>query len=76
MLGLKLDESLEECLKREILEETGMEIFSYERFDIFSDPSRIVSYPDGNKLRIVTIAFIVKDFEVGGLILSDESLDT
>lgn len=69
--GLKVSESLEECLAREVIEETGLEIKTIEMFEIFSDPSRIVSYPDGNVLRIVTVAYVVS-LQSGELVCSDE----
>lgn len=73
--GLKIDESLEQCLKREILEETGIEIFKYKFIDILDDPSRIVQYPDGNILRIITVLYSCEVDNVANLAISDESLD-
>ncbi|WP_062108819.1 NUDIX domain-containing protein [Bacillus niameyensis] len=72
--GLQKTESLEDCLKREVLEETGVEITTFQMFDIFSDPSRIVAYPDGNVLRIVTVAYIVNVPNNISLVCSEESL--
>lgn len=54
-----MDESLVDCLKREVLEETALAISEYRFFGVFSDPSRIVRYPDGNVFRILTLAFRV-----------------
>src|SRR5438552_2123 len=42
------DESLVAALRREVLEETGLSVTAYQLFGTFSDPTRIVSYPDGN----------------------------
>jgi 8-oxo-dGTP pyrophosphatase MutT (NUDIX family) len=51
-------ESLAETLCREVREETGLVVTSYELFGVFSHPSRIVHYADGNIYRVVTVAFM------------------
>ena len=71
--GLKINETLEACCKREILEETGLNICNLQQYRIYDDPTRIVEYPDGNILRIITVVYtaIVKnDIE---LVISKES---
>ncbi len=73
--GLKTDESLEECLKREIFEETGLEIHNYKFVDILDDPSRITQYPDGNILRTVTVLYSCELGNVNNLVISDESTE-
>ena len=55
--GLKIDETLEQCLKREVYEETGLIITNYTFIDICDDPTRIVQYPDGNVLRIISVVY-------------------
>lgn len=55
-----MDESLREALVREIHEETGLEVEHHDLFGTFSDPSRIVEYPDGNVIRSITLAYRVK----------------
>jgi len=52
-------ESIVDALRREVAEETGLRVASSELFGVFSDPSRIVRYADGNTYRTVTIAFVV-----------------
>ncbi|HUF01914.1 MAG TPA: NUDIX domain-containing protein [Gaiellaceae bacterium] len=54
------DESVLEALQREVLEETGFAIEQASLFGIFSDPTRLVAYPDGNVCRITSIAFLVQ----------------
>ena len=74
--GLKVDETLKECFLREVAEETGLELQAPENFAIYDDPSRIVAYPDGNVLRIITAVF-VKDISIDEVELrvSDESFE-
>jgi ADP-ribose pyrophosphatase YjhB (NUDIX family) len=54
------EESVVDALRREVAEETGLRVASHELFGVFSDPSRIVRYSDGNTYRTVTIAFVVR----------------
>jgi 8-oxo-dGTP pyrophosphatase MutT (NUDIX family) len=49
-----------DALRREVAEETGLRVSSCRFFGVFSDPSRIVRYADGNTYRTVTIAFVVE----------------
>ena len=62
--GIEVDESLEGGLRREVLEETGLVVTDQELFVVFPGPSRIVRYPDGNVVRLVTFVFraAVEDF--------------
>ncbi|MDE5910942.1 MAG: NUDIX domain-containing protein [Clostridia bacterium] len=74
--GLKVNETLKECFSREIVEETGLELQAPSSFAIYDDPSRIVAYPDGNVLRIITAVF-VKDINIDEVELraSNESFE-
>ena len=58
--ALEDDESLTDALRREVAEETGLDIAAYSLFGTFSDPSRIVQYPDGNVFAFVTMAYTVE----------------
>ncbi len=73
--GLKIDETLQDCLKREILEETGLEMQNYRFLDILDDPSRITQYPDGNVLRTVTVLYSCEFDNVKQLVVSEESTE-
>lgn len=55
--GLEINETLKQCLEREVYEETGLKIFDYEFVGICDDPSRIAQYPDGNILRTITVLY-------------------
>lgn len=75
--GLEIDESLEQGIIREIKEETSLNIEENQLcfWRIYSDPSRIVEYPDGNILRIITAVYLVKLENRHKLICSKESLE-
>ena len=56
---LEEDEHLLDALHREVHEETGLAIEHAHLLGVFSDPTRIAAYPDGNICRILSIAFLV-----------------
>jgi 8-oxo-dGTP pyrophosphatase MutT (NUDIX family) len=61
LTGGALDEgdSVLECLERELREETGLEVERPALLGVFSDPTRVVSYPDGAVNRVLSVAFVV-----------------
>lgn len=71
--GMQMQESLEQCVQREILEETGLETVSAQLINVFSYPYRIAEYPDGNIVRIVTALYSVEVKDFDSLICSEES---
>jgi ADP-ribose pyrophosphatase YjhB (NUDIX family) len=63
----------ESCL-REVLKETGLMIRIKRLTGIYSDPDKLVIYPEGNQVYIISLNFEVE--LVGGKIgLSDEITD-
>ncbi len=66
-------ESLADALRREVREETGLTVASCELFGTFSDPTRIVSYPDGNVVRSAAFVYLVAVASFSGLRASSES---
>lgn len=72
--ALDEDETVEDGIAREVREETGLEAVSIELFGIFSDPSRIIEYADGNVYRLLTVAFVV-GVAAGEPRISEESLE-
>ncbi len=70
---VELDETLEQALRREIDEETGLAVAHFSLFGTFSHPSRIVSYADGAVVQPVTVAYKVVVDDVRPLRLSSES---
>lgn len=70
--AMKLGESVEECLRRELREELGIEVGSLTLVGVFSDPSRIIRFSSGKVVQSVTVAFAA-DWDEGDFRLSDES---
>ena len=73
--AVEMDESLEGALCREVREETGLSVSAAELFCVFSDPSKIVAYPDGNVVRVVSFAYRVEVEDFGPLRRGEESTD-
>lgn len=69
------EESVAAAVARELREETGLVADEVELFRVFQDPTRIVSYPDGNTRRIITFAFRVAVADLAPLRPSEESLE-
>lgn len=72
--ALDEDETIEEAIAREVHEETGLTAVSIELLGVFSDPSRIIEYNDGNVYRLLTVAFVV-GVGPGEPRISEESLE-
>jgi ADP-ribose pyrophosphatase YjhB (NUDIX family) len=68
-------EALEEALRREIFEETGLVVSSCALLCVSTDPSRIVRYPDGNVVRLLTFAYTTEVADTNALRRSAESLE-
>jgi ADP-ribose pyrophosphatase YjhB (NUDIX family) len=75
--GLNIDESLEQGIIREIKEETALDIDEKSLYfwKIYSDPSRIAEYPDGNIVRIITAVYLVELNSLHELVCSEESFE-
>ena len=74
--GVDVGEAVEQAVKREVLEETGLEVRIKRLIGVYSDPRRycILKYPNGDVVQHVTTLFECE--RVGGdLRFSDESTD-
>ena len=71
--AVDVEESLEDALQREVREETGLVVTRPELYGVFSDPSRIVRYPDGNVVRLISFVYKTEVEGFEGLRRSDES---
>jgi len=70
---METGETADECVAREVQEETGYEVKVLRLVGVYSDPKHTtITYPDGNTVAYVNILFECK--AVGGApALSDES---
>ena len=59
---LDVGESILDALKREVREETGLDVVRAEPFGIYSDPKYSVTYPNGDEVQTLTMAFVVKEW--------------
>ena len=67
-------ESAAEACKREVFEETGLDIRVKRLVGVYSDPNQLVVYPDGSKVHVVALSF--EAVIVGGTPgLSNETTD-
>jgi ADP-ribose pyrophosphatase YjhB (NUDIX family) len=59
---LDVGESIVDALKREVKEETGLDVVRAEPFGIYSDPKYSVTYPNGDEVQTLTMAFRVTEW--------------
>lgn len=74
--GVDVGESVEQAVKREVLEETGLLVEMKRLVGVYSDPRHynIAAYPDGNVLQ--GVSFLFECARIGGdLQISHESTD-
>jgi len=60
--SVELNETGLEALKREVREETGLEVRSAEPMALYSGPTQRFRYPNGDEIQCFSIAFIVQDW--------------
>ena len=72
--AMEAGESVAEGCAREVWEETGLRVEVVRLIGVYSDPNRIIVYPDGNKVHIVALSFEAKTTG-GELGLSDETTE-
>lgn len=73
--GVEIGESVQETLKREVMEETGLTVRSARMFGLYTNPANLVTYPNGDQSQPFTVAFLVDEWS--GTVTPDgeESLD-
>jgi ADP-ribose pyrophosphatase YjhB (NUDIX family) len=60
--SVELDETAFEALKREVREETGLEVRHAEAMALYSGPSQRFMYPNGDEVQGFAVAFIVREW--------------
>lgn len=67
---MELGESTEEAGRREVYEETGLEMGQLDLIGVFSGKQHFVKLPNGDEFYPVTIAYISKEIK-GGVLQAD-----
>lgn len=67
-------ESVTEACEREFWEETGLRVSVQRLVGVYSNPHRLVEYPDGNKAHIISLHFVVEKVD-GQLIITEETTE-
>ncbi len=57
-----LGESALGALRREVKEETGLDVIRADAFGLYSHPKYSVTYPNGDQVQTFTIAFLVREW--------------
>lgn len=60
--SVEIGEKVEDAVKRELLEETGLIANSLELLGVFSGENMMYTYPNGDEVCIVGIIYICRDF--------------
>ncbi|MFW6106694.1 MAG: NUDIX hydrolase [bacterium] len=60
--SVELDETAFDALKREVPEETALEVGQAELMALYSGPSQRFTYPNGDEIQSFSVAFIVRNW--------------
>ena len=73
--ALEVNETFLAGIKREVKEETNISLNDEQIkfYKLYDDPSRIIAFPDGNVVRVITVSYITTLDFVPKLKCSDES---
>ena len=73
--GLEIGESVEECAKRELLEETGLVANSMKLLGVFSGDGMRYTYPNGDRVCIVQVMYTCDDYSGTLCVQEEEALE-
>ncbi len=73
--GVELGESAFDALKREVREETGLEVLDAAPIGIYTNPKYSLTYPNGDEIQPFTLLFVVSSFRGELHIDGEETLD-
>ncbi len=60
--AVELNETATDALKREVREETDIDVQQAEPMALYSGPQERFTYPNGDKVQCFSVAFIVRDW--------------
>lgn len=60
--GMEIGESLEVTARREVFEETGLEVEDLTLFGVFSGPELFYEYPNGDQVCNVSVVYLSRKF--------------
>lgn len=60
---MEIDETVQETAKREVFEETGLQMKRLELFGIYSGPNFDKTFKNGDQVAMVQIIFTCRDYE-------------
>lgn len=72
---VELGETVEETARRELLEETGLTANKMELLGVFSGEDLCYTYPNGDMVSIIDIAYLCEDFSGNMITQTDETTD-
>ncbi|MCG8483912.1 MAG: NUDIX hydrolase [Clostridia bacterium] len=72
--AVEIGETTEEAAKRELWEETGLIANNLELLGVFSGKDMLYTYPNGDKVYIIGINYVCKDFSGDLLTETNETL--
>ena len=73
--GVKIGESFEAALRREVLEESGLSLGTLRFFGTVSDPRMVARYRSGSVARVITVAYRSTARSLGPFVTSPESIE-
>ncbi|SFK30955.1 NUDIX domain-containing protein, partial [Halobacillus dabanensis] len=73
--AVEIGEAVEDTVKREVFEETGLRVQNLEIFNIYSGESQHYIYPNGDEVYFVNVIYISEEFEGTPTLDQDETKD-
>lgn len=73
--AVEIGEAVEDTVKREVFEETGLRVQNLEIFNIYSGESQHYIYPNGDEVYFVNVIYMSKEFEGTPTLDQDETKD-
>jgi 8-oxo-dGTP pyrophosphatase MutT (NUDIX family) len=73
--SIELDESVFDCVVREVKEETGIDVQAATPIALYTHPRYSFSYPNGDQVKGFIVVFIITEWSGEIIKISDETLD-